>query len=111
MPAQLTHVALFVRDVGRTIEFYRKFAGLHVVHQRVDNDVPVAWLSEQESEPRFVIVAIQMEPGPQGSPPNMAHFGYDLPSRQAVDDMAASRDGGTMGARATLGPRTGAIGT
>jgi catechol 2,3-dioxygenase-like lactoylglutathione lyase family enzyme len=89
MPAQLTHVALFVRDVDRTIAFYRKFAGLHVVHQRVDNDVPVAWLSEQESAPRFVIVTIQMQPAGSGFPPNMAHFGYDLPSRQAVDEMAA----------------------
>jgi catechol 2,3-dioxygenase-like lactoylglutathione lyase family enzyme len=89
MPAQLTHVALFVRDVERTIEFYSRFAGLHVVHQRVDNDVPVAWLSEQESDPRFVIVAIQMQPADPGFPPNMAHFGYDLPSREAVDEMAA----------------------
>jgi catechol 2,3-dioxygenase-like lactoylglutathione lyase family enzyme len=89
MPAQLTHVALFVRDVARTIEFYRKFAGLHVVHQRVDNGVPVAWLSEQESAPRFVIVAIQMQPAASGFPPHMAHFGYDLPSREAVDEMAA----------------------
>ena len=89
MPAQLTHVALFVRDVARTIEFYRKSAGLHVVHKRVDDDVPVAWLSEQESDPRFVIVTIQLRPGEAGDPPHMAHFGYDLPSRQAVDEMAA----------------------
>jgi len=88
MPAQLTHVALFVRDVARTIEFYQKYAGLHVVHNRVDDDVPVAWLSEQESEPRFVIVTIQLQPGEAAEPPHMAHFGYDLPSRQAVDEMA-----------------------
>lgn len=89
MPARLTHVALFVSDVSRTVEFYRTFAGLHVVHQRVDDDVPVAWLSEQETNPRFVIVAIQMQPAASGFPPNMAHFGYDLPSREAVDEMAA----------------------
>src|SRR5262245_39503041 len=92
MPAQLTHVALFVEDVSRTVAFYRQFAGLHVVHERVDDNVPVAWLSEQQQNPHFVIVVIQMKPGGSGMPPNMAHFGYDLPSREAVDEMAARGD-------------------
>lgn len=92
MAARLTHVALFVRDVSRTIDFYREFAGLHVVHERVDDNVPVAWLSEQKTDPRFVIVVIQMRPADAGFPPNMAHFGYDLPSREAVDEMAARGD-------------------
>ena len=60
--AHLTHVALFVENVARTVEFYQKFAGLHVVHQRVDDNVPVAWLSEQKVNPHFVIVTIQMKP-------------------------------------------------
>jgi len=86
--AHLTHVALFVENVARTVEFYQKFAGLHVVHERVDDNVPVAWLSEQKVNPHFVIVTIQMTPAGPTMPPNMAHFGYDLPSREAVDEMA-----------------------
>lgn len=88
MAAHLTHVALFVADVGRTIDFYKEFAGLHIVHERVDDGVRVVWLSEQESHPHFVIVAIQLQPAPPAVPPPMAHFGYDLPSRAAVDEMA-----------------------
>lgn len=88
-PAHLTHVALFVADVQRTIEFYQRFAGLHVVHDRTDDGVRVVWLSEQEHDPEFVIVAICLPPGVSTVPPHMAHFGYDLPSRAAVDELAA----------------------
>jgi len=89
MPPHLTHVALFVRDPARTIDFYERFAGLHVVHDRVDEHVRVVWLSEQEHDPDFVIVAITMSPGASTLPPHMAHFGYDVPSRAAVDEIAA----------------------
>jgi catechol 2,3-dioxygenase-like lactoylglutathione lyase family enzyme len=88
MAAHLTHVALFVADVGRTVEFYSRFVGLHIVHDRDDDGVRVVWLSEQEHHPHFVIVAIQMQPAASGDPPRMAHFGYDLPSRSSVDEMA-----------------------
>jgi len=89
MPAHLTHVALFVRDVERTIDFYKRFVGLHVVHDRVDDAVRVVWMSEQQRDPDFVIVAITLPPADAGVPPRMAHFGYDLPSRAAVDALAA----------------------
>jgi catechol 2,3-dioxygenase-like lactoylglutathione lyase family enzyme len=89
MSAHLTHVALFVRDVERTIDFYQRYVGLHIVHDRVDGGVRVVWLSEQEHDPEFVIVAINLSPAKAGTPPPMAHFGYDLPSRSAVDAVAA----------------------
>lgn len=92
MTPHLTHVALFVHDVARTIDFYQRFAGLNVVHDRVDGDVRVVWLSEQANDPEFVIVAIRMTPGAVETPPHMAHFGYDVASRAAVDDVAARAD-------------------
>src|SRR5579862_8209813 len=92
MPAHLTHVALFVADVQRTIDFYEGFAGLHVVHDRTDDGVRVVWLSEQAHDPEFVIVAIRVPPGQPTFPPHMAHFGYDLPSRGAVDELAGRAD-------------------
>jgi catechol 2,3-dioxygenase-like lactoylglutathione lyase family enzyme len=85
----LTHVALFVRDPGRTVDFYQRFVGLHVVHDRTDEGTRVVWLSERERDPEFVIVAIAAPPADEGVPPHMAHFGYDVPSRAAVDEIAA----------------------
>ena len=91
----LTHVALFVEDTARTVEFYQRFAGLHLVHDRTDNGTRVVWLSERERDPNFVIVAITAPPAAAGEPPHMAHFGYDVPSRAAVDEIArrAEREG------------------
>ncbi len=85
----LTHVALFVRDPARTIDFYQRFAGLHLVHDRTDDGTRVVWLSEQREDPEFVIVAITATPAAAGVPPHMAHFGYDVSSRGAVDEIAA----------------------
>ncbi|HEX7406631.1 MAG TPA: VOC family protein [Candidatus Binatia bacterium] len=85
----LTHVALFVRDPGRTVDFYQRFVGLHVVHDRTDEGTRVVWLSERERDPEFVIVAIAAPPADEGVPPHMAHFGYDVPSRAVVDEIAA----------------------
>jgi catechol 2,3-dioxygenase-like lactoylglutathione lyase family enzyme len=109
MPARLTHVALFVADAQRTVEFYERFAGLHVVHDRVDDGVRVVWLSEQVHDPEFVIVAITAAPGAPTVPPRLAHFGYDLPSRAAVDELAARGDaeGVLVHAPADAGPIVG----
>lgn len=85
----LTHVALFVKDPARTVDFYQRFAGLHLVHDRTDNGTRVVWLSEQAHDPTFVIVAITATPAQEGVPPHMAHFGYDVPSRDHVDEIAA----------------------
>jgi catechol 2,3-dioxygenase-like lactoylglutathione lyase family enzyme len=85
----LTHVAFFVADVERTIDFYRRYCGLHVVHDRVDGGVRVVWLSERPQDPTFVIVAIRLPPGAATAPPRMAHLGYDVGSRAAVDEVAA----------------------
>jgi catechol 2,3-dioxygenase-like lactoylglutathione lyase family enzyme len=89
MPAHLTHVALFARDIARTVDFYERFVGLHVVHDRIDDRVRVVWLSEQTHDPEFVIVAINLPPGDPSVPPRLAHLGYGLPSRAAVDEIAA----------------------
>jgi len=38
----LTHIALPVSDVDRSIEFYSKYAGMQVVHGRIDAESGVA---------------------------------------------------------------------
>lgn len=87
---RLTHVALYVADADATRRFYEEFVGLHVVHERVDDGIHVIWLSEAPSDPDFVIVALGVAPQSDNKfPPRLAHFGYDLPSRLAVDAVAA----------------------
>ena len=85
----LTHVATRSRDVAKSVDFYQRFVGLHVVHDRLDDTVRVVWLSEQAEDPTFVLVIIGIPHEDQTDRSLAEHFGYDLPSREAVDEIAA----------------------
>jgi len=84
----LTHVAFRVRDLDRTIAFYRKHVRLHVVHERQDGGSRVAWLAEREQDPAFVLVFIQVsDNGSPGQSP-LQHLGFALSSRDEVNAAA-----------------------
>jgi len=82
----LTHIALPVSDVDRTIQFYSKYAGMQVVHRRIDAKagVAVVWLSDRTRP--FVIVLIQTDSvHPVLSP--FAHLGVGCKSREYMDEL------------------------
>jgi catechol 2,3-dioxygenase-like lactoylglutathione lyase family enzyme len=91
--APLTHVAIRTHDVDSTIDFYRRYAGLHIVHERADDVVRVVWLSSQPTDPEFVIVVLQMPYESQREPAPIDHLGFAVASREEVDaigDLARS---------------------
>ena len=77
----LTHVALSVRDLESSSDFYARFAGMQVVYRR--RGVP--WLSDKTRP--FVIVLVASEDisqlGPHG------HLGIGCESRETVDRLCA----------------------
>jgi catechol 2,3-dioxygenase-like lactoylglutathione lyase family enzyme len=75
--------------VEKSVDFYRRFVGLHLVHDRTDGGVRVVWLSEQEEDPHFVLVIIGIPHEEEAERSLAEHLCYDLPSRQAVDEIAA----------------------
>lgn len=80
----LTHIALPVSNLEQSIEFYSAYAGMQVVHRRIDAEagVAVAWLSDHTRP--FVIVLIQTNSvHPVLSP--FAHLGVGCKSREAMD--------------------------
>lgn len=87
MPPQLTHVALRVQDLERSIAFYERYAALHVCHDRNDDGTRVVWLSEQPDDPHFVFVLIPMAHA-DAVQPGVHHFGFAMASREEVDEMA-----------------------
>jgi catechol 2,3-dioxygenase-like lactoylglutathione lyase family enzyme len=92
----LTHIALPVADLDRSIDFYAKYAGMEVVHRRIDAEtgVAVVWLSDRTRP--FVIVLIQKEAvNPILSP--LAHLGVGGKSRADVDTLCdAARQAGVL---------------
>jgi catechol 2,3-dioxygenase-like lactoylglutathione lyase family enzyme len=82
----LTHIALPVANVQRSIVFYRKYAGMQVVHQRQDREsgVGVVWLGDGTRP--FVIVLIETQTvNPILSP--LAHLGVGCKSREEMDTL------------------------
>lgn len=86
----LTHVALPVRDVDASADFYRRYADMQVVHRRVDGTgddaVGVVWLSDLTRP--FVIVCIQTAVTHVLG--GWAHLGVAVASREEVDRRCAA---------------------
>lgn len=84
----LTHVALPVSNVDRSIEFYKTYAKMQVVHQRIDTEtgIPVVWLSDKTRP--FVIVLIQSD-SVQPVLSAMAHLGVGCRSREELEALCA----------------------
>lgn len=84
----LTHVALMVSDLAASGDFYARYAGMSVVHERRDaaSGAGVAWLSDLTRP--FVVVLIEagaVEHRLAGS----NHLGVGVASRADVDRLAA----------------------
>ncbi len=81
----LTHIALPVTDVERSIKFYSSYAEMNVVHRRVDQDsgVTVVWLSDRTRP--FVVVLIQTDSVNSVLSPPYAHLGVGCRSLEDID--------------------------
>jgi catechol 2,3-dioxygenase-like lactoylglutathione lyase family enzyme len=82
----LTHIALPVTDLDRSIEFYAVYAQMQVIHRRIDTEtgVAVVWLSDRTRP--FVIVLIQTSSVQSVLSP-LAHLGVGCQSREVIDTL------------------------
>lgn len=81
----LTHVALPVTDLDKSIGFYAKYARMNVVHRRAQKGDPtleIAWLSDHTRP--FVLVLAESSGVEQPLGP-FAHLGVACESRAEVD--------------------------
>jgi len=82
----LTHIALPVADVERSIKFYVTYAAMQIVHQRIDEEsgAAVVWLCDRTRP--FVIVLIQTTSVQSVLSP-LAHLGIGCKSRESMDSL------------------------
>lgn len=88
MKANLTHIALHVRSFEASVEFYRAFCALRVVHERQNDGTRVAWLAEPGRATELVIVIIGHGPGQERRAGDFGHLGFAVESREDVDAVA-----------------------
>jgi len=83
----LTHVALPVHDVDRSVAFYSRFAGMVEVHRRADptTGARVSWIGDRTRP--FVVVLL--EQAPEMSLDGWAHLGVACRDRDDVDRLVA----------------------
>ncbi len=94
--ARWTHVALRVDDIDATIEFYTSMTPMVLIEKRQDENGFGAWLGMPGATNNpFILVVAQFFEGsdPFADAPKevlapFAHLGVELPTKQAIDDMA-----------------------
>ncbi|MDS3860570.1 VOC family protein [Thermosynechococcaceae cyanobacterium BACA0444] len=84
----LTHVALPVTDVEQSIRFYSTYAGMQVIHRRIDQETGVNFVWLSDSTRPFAIVLIQTNRLQTILSP-LAHLGVGCPSREMVDSLCS----------------------
>jgi catechol 2,3-dioxygenase-like lactoylglutathione lyase family enzyme len=79
-----THVALPVGDIEASLDFYRRYADMDVVHRRRDEATgeQVVWVSDRTRP--FVIVLIEHN-RPSGVLTGFSHLGIGCESREEID--------------------------
>ncbi len=99
MNSRWTHLALHVRSLKASVDFYERYTNLRVIDRHSDassTGMDVIWMSDQPNaeENKFVLVLQQGSaksiPGaaPQSPLGPISHFGFAVPSRQDVDAIA-----------------------
>jgi lactoylglutathione lyase len=91
-----THVALRVSDIEATVDWYTSFTNLEVLARNSDDAGFGAWLGHPDPDTPFVLVVAQFFPdkdpflgSPLASLTPFAHLGIELPTKDAVDEIAA----------------------
>lgn len=98
--ARLTHIALRVVDLERSLEWYVAYTPFEVLDRSADDFGIGAWLADpNDVDSPFVLVLSQFRPDkdPFGyAPPTIlgpyAHLGFELMSRAEVDAIASRAD-------------------
>jgi catechol 2,3-dioxygenase-like lactoylglutathione lyase family enzyme len=113
-PATLTHIAIRSQDLASSTDFYRRYAGLEPIHERVDQGIRVVWMGAKARDPGFPEFAVVLLEMPFERPPEPSandHLGFAVASRAEVDRIGAlgRADGCLKYGPADAGPIVGYI--
>ena len=113
-----THLALPTRDIAASLDWYEDWTPLVRLHDRTDPDGRTAWIGHpiNDGEPGHPFVLVLIEQSTEFDDvatvlAPLAHLGFEMPTREAVDEIAArARAAGILHWDvADLGPPVGYI--
>lgn len=89
-----THIAVPVRDIDTSVDWYVSHTPLCLVARRHDRDGQSAWLADPATTAAPMVLVLVTMDADAASPPTatlapFAHIGIELPTRADVDAMAA----------------------
>lgn len=84
----LTHLALAVGDLDASIDFYGRYCGMQVVHDRGVGRDRVVWIAEPGREQELIFVLMHGVARAPQAERDYSHIGFALESREAVDALA-----------------------
>lgn len=95
MTPSFTHCALHVRDLDKSIDFYRSYCGLEIVKEHGEGESRVVWLASPGEKENFVLVLLGGGPERAQDKEDMTHYGFGVATREDVDKIAerARKDG------------------
>ena len=97
MPPALTHIALHVPNLDACVDFYTRFCGMHVFHQRPGKGSRIVWMAEPGRERDFIFVIMPGGADRALAANDYSHLGFAMASREEVDAVAArARDAGCL---------------
>ncbi|MCP1204447.1 VOC family protein [Pantoea sp. B550] len=85
-----THLALQVCDLEKSVDFYHRYAGMQVIHQRapgIAEAQKVAWLSDLTRP--FALVLVQSDNSNDTPLGPFGHIGVACGSRKEIDEKVA----------------------
>jgi lactoylglutathione lyase len=90
-----THCALHVRDLDKSVDFYRDYCGLEIVNEHGEGESRVVWLASPGEKENFVLVLLGGGPARVQDKEDMTHYGFGVPEREDIDKIAerARKDG------------------
>lgn len=89
MRPTLTHLALHVPDLEACIQFYSQFCSMRVIHERPGKGSRIVWMAEAGKEHELIFVIMPGGQRRELAADDYSHLGFALPSRDAVDAIAA----------------------
>ena len=90
--SRLDHLALACRDISKTVEFYKRYAEMEVIHDRHEHEARVTWIRHRRDRNGLILVLIQGSTIPKTPKGLVNHLGFHVANDHEVDLISKMAD-------------------